>query len=99
MEELPFNQDGYLPLNIDPKFAWAKRNLLDHPIEINRADKHTLLRIPGIGLKSVESILSARTKSKFYHPEELTAFGVNLKRAAPFILVNEKKAAYQTSFF
>ena len=99
MEELPFNQDGHLPLDIDPKFAWAKRNLLDHPIEINRADKHTLLRIPGIGLKSVEAILSARTRSKFYHPEELAAFGVNLKRAAPFLLVNEKKDSFQTSFF
>jgi predicted DNA-binding helix-hairpin-helix protein len=98
LEELPFNQEGHLPLDVDPKFAWANQNLRDHPVEINRADKHTLLRIPGIGIKSADSILAARTKGKFHHPEELTAFGINLKRAAPFILVNEKKASFQTSF-
>jgi predicted DNA-binding helix-hairpin-helix protein len=63
LEELPFNQDGHLPLNEDPKFAWAKINLLGHPIEINRVDKHELLRVPGIGPKSAKAILAARTKS------------------------------------
>lgn len=98
MEELPFNRDGHLPLDIDPKFAWARINLRDHPIEINRADKNMLLRVPGIGPKSAETILAARSKNKLSHPEELHAFGVNLKRAAPFILINGKKAAHQISF-
>jgi predicted DNA-binding helix-hairpin-helix protein len=98
LEELPFNKDGVLPLNVDPKFAWAQINLLGHPIEINRVEKHDLLHVPGIGPKSAKAILSARTKNKLSHPEELHAFGVNLKRAAPFILVDGKRVAYQTAF-
>jgi predicted DNA-binding helix-hairpin-helix protein len=99
LEELPFNQDGHLPLDEDPKYAWARINLSGHPIEINQSDKHELLRVPGIGPKSANAIMSARIKNKLSHPEELHAFGVNLKRAAPFILIDGKKAAYQTSFF
>jgi predicted DNA-binding helix-hairpin-helix protein len=98
MEELPFNQDGYLPLDVDPKYAWAVQNLLENPIEINRADKQMLIRIPGIGLKIANSILTSRVKQKIFQPEELSRYGLNLKRAAPFILVNGKSAAYQTSF-
>lgn len=98
LEELPFNQDGHLPLDVDPKFAWAQLNLLEHPIEINKVDNHELLRVPGIGPKSAKAIMSARKNTKLSHLEELHAFGVNLKRAAPFILINGKRAAYQTSF-
>ena len=98
LEELPFDQTGQLPLNEDPKIAWAKLNLINHPIEINCADKHQLLRIPGIGPKSAQSILAARRESKFTHPEALSAYGVNLKRAAPFMLVNGKAFAHQISF-
>jgi predicted DNA-binding helix-hairpin-helix protein len=98
LEELPFDQNGHLPMDEDPKIAWARQNLRDHPIEINLADKHQLLRIPGIGPKSAKSILEARVKNKLTYPEALSAFGVNLKRAAPFILVDGKYSAYQTSF-
>jgi predicted DNA-binding helix-hairpin-helix protein len=98
LEELPFNQDGHLPQDVDPKFAWAQVNLTNHPVEINQLDKHELLHIPGIGLKSASAILSARTKNKITHHEELSSLGVNLKRAAPFILINGKRSAYQTSF-
>jgi predicted DNA-binding helix-hairpin-helix protein len=57
-----------------------------------------LLRIPGIGPKIANSILEARIKGKLSQPEELSFFGVNLIRAAPFILVNGKYLAHQTSF-
>jgi predicted DNA-binding helix-hairpin-helix protein len=98
LEELPFNPDGHLPQDVDPKFAWARRNLTGHPLEINRVNKHELLHIPGIGPKSARAIIASRTKNKIIHHEELVAIGVNLKRAAPFILINGKTAAYQTSF-
>jgi predicted DNA-binding helix-hairpin-helix protein len=98
LEELPFNKEGDLPLDVDPKFAWAQLNLLGHPIEINLVDKHELLHVPGIGPKSAKAILAARTKNKLLHPEELHSFGVNLKRAAPFILINGKNVAYQIAF-
>lgn len=98
MEELPFNPDGHLPLDVDPKYAWASNNLLEHPVEVNQAEKHLLLRIPGIGPKIANSIVEYRHKNKLFHPEELSQFGVNLKRVAPFILVNGKYISYQTSF-
>jgi len=98
LEDLPFNREGHLPLDVDPKIAWARQNLVDHPIEINRADKHQLLRVPGIGPKSATSILSKRIKNKLSNPEELAALGINIKRAAPFILINGKIAPYQISF-
>jgi predicted DNA-binding helix-hairpin-helix protein len=99
MEELPFNSNGHLPLDIDPKYAWANINLSEHPIEINKADKQTLLRIPGIGPKIANLILDyRRINCNFSHVEELFQFGVNLRRAAPFILVNGKLSPYQTSF-
>ena len=98
LEELPFNQDGHLPQDVDPKFAWARNNLIAHPLEINRMDRNELLHIPGIGPKSVKAILAARSKNKINHYEELSVLGVNLERAAPFILINGKQVAYQTSF-
>jgi predicted DNA-binding helix-hairpin-helix protein len=98
MEDLPFNLDGNLPLDIDPKYAWAKQNLVENPVEINLADKHMLLRIPGIGPKIANSIIETRKTKKFSQSEDLPSFGINLKRAAPFILINGKSAAYQTSF-
>jgi predicted DNA-binding helix-hairpin-helix protein len=98
LEEMPFGQDGQLPLEVDPKVAWARLNLAEHPIEINRAEKQELLRIPGIGPKSANAILSARINLKFSQSEQLHAAGVNLKRAAPYILLNGKRPAYQVSF-
>jgi len=98
LEELPFNQSGHLPLDVDPKYAWAQSNLLAHPIEVNKADMSTLLRIPGIGPKGAKSIVSARIKNKLKNAEELTIFGINMRRAAPFILVDGKSASFQMSF-
>jgi predicted DNA-binding helix-hairpin-helix protein len=98
MEDLPFNPNGHLPLDVDPKYAWARNHLIGFPIEINKADKHTLLRIPGIGPKAASMILAERIKNKIYHVEGLTVFGVNLKRAAPFILVNGKVPVHQETF-
>jgi predicted DNA-binding helix-hairpin-helix protein len=98
MEELPFDPTGHLPLDVDPKYAWARQNLLEHPVEINKADKNLLLRIPGVGPKIANSILEARAKIKFSHPEDLPSFGINLQRAAPFILINGKSTAYQSTF-
>jgi predicted DNA-binding helix-hairpin-helix protein len=98
LEELPFDHDGQLPLDVDPKIAWARLNLTESPAEINRMDKQELLRIPGIGPKSATKILSARRKNKLTHPDQLNALGVNLKRAAPFILINGKCLVFQMTF-
>jgi predicted DNA-binding helix-hairpin-helix protein len=98
LEELPFNQKGQLPLDVDPKYAWAQQNLLNNPVDISCMDKQELLRVPGIGPKSATKILAERKKTKLTNPDQIHAFGVNLKRAAPFILINGKSPVYQTTF-
>jgi predicted DNA-binding helix-hairpin-helix protein len=95
LEELPFDSSGNLPVSIDPKLAWASTHISEQPIELNLADRHDLLRVPGIGPKSASAILKARQTSRLYEIDDLINIGVNPKRAAPFILLNGKRPAYQ----
>lgn len=73
----------------DPKEDWALRHLEFFPVEINRADYHALLRVPGIGVKSARRILGARRNSRLDF-EDLKKIGVVLKRALYFITCNGK---------
>jgi len=95
LEELPFEADGRLPVQSDPKLAWAKRNLANQPIEINRADRHLLLRVPGIGLKGVEVILKARRQGKIRDLTMLNKLGVLAEKAAPFLLFDGRRPVFQ----
>lgn len=72
---------------IDPKCDWAVRHLDKFPVEINRADYYTLLRVPGIGVKSARRIVSARRYGRIDF-EHLKKMGVVLKRAVFFITCN-----------
>lgn len=74
---------------IDPKCDWALRHLELFPIEINRADYYTLLRIPGVGTKSASRIVKARRMAKLEF-NDLKKMGVVLKRALYFITCNGK---------
>ena len=69
---------------LDPKCDWALRHLKAFPVEINRADYNTLLRVPGIGVKSANRIVKARRHSRLDF-SDLKKIGVVLKRAAYFI--------------
>lgn len=69
---------------LDPKCDWALRHLECFPVEINRADYHTLLRVPGIGYKSAGRIVKARRTAKLTF-SDLKKIGVVLKRALYFI--------------
>lgn len=95
LEDMPFVGAGRLPLDVDPKLGWARANLLDAPIEVNRADKQTLLRVPGIGPKGVEAILAARRTGTLSDLQHLRALGVLANRAAPFILLNGRQPIHQ----
>ena len=99
LEEMPFARDGNLPLPTDPKLAWAQLNLAEKPVEINRADKRELLRIPGIGLKGADAILSARRVGRLRDLTALRKLGIVVARAAPFLLVDGKRPASQLSMF
>jgi predicted DNA-binding helix-hairpin-helix protein len=99
LEELPFAKDGNLPLPTDPKLAWAQTNLVETPVEINRAGKRELLRIPGIGPKGAEAILRARRQSKLRDLSVLKKLGVIAERAAPYVLLDGQRAPSQIPLF
>jgi predicted DNA-binding helix-hairpin-helix protein len=92
LEEMPFLQNGNLPLPTDPKLAWAQQNLKEKPLEINKAERRELLRIPGIGPKHADAILQARRSGKINNLSALKKLGVVVTRIAPFILLDGRRA-------
>ncbi|WP_298006819.1 helix-hairpin-helix domain-containing protein [uncultured Anaerolinea sp.] len=95
VEDLPFTREGYLPLETDPKLAWAQTHLIHKPVEINRAEAKELLRVPGIGPKTAQAILSARRNQRIKSEDDLKRLGVPINRAAPFLLVNGRLLQHQ----
>ncbi len=69
---------------LDPKCDWALRHPEQFPVEINRADYYTLLRVPGIGVRSARRIVQARRTARLDFAD-LKKLGVVLKRAVYFI--------------
>lgn len=98
-EELPFLEDGNLPLDADPKLALARSQFAGRPLDINRCSREELLRIPGIGLKRAQTILSARAQSRITGLDQLKKMGVTVKQAAPFLAFNGKKQPGQLTLW
>lgn len=90
INEIVSETNPLLELDIDPKLSWALRNLGSFPIDLNTADIHDILRIPGIGLQSAKKIVEGRRFSKLGW-EHLKKMGVALNRARYFITCQEKK--------
>lgn len=89
-----------LPLHIDPKLSYARIFLLEEPVEVNRADRRDLLRIPGIGPRTVGRILDARRGgSRIRSVEDLKRLGVNTRRALDFMLLDGRKITSQMRLF
>ena len=88
-EELLSEERPDFNILLDPKADWALRNLTLFPVEVNRAPYETLLRVPGIGVKSAQRIVRARRSGtlSFFH---LKKMGVVLKRAHFFITCGGK---------
>ncbi len=87
--ELLSEERPHFNILLDPKCDWAVRHLEQFPVEINRADYRTLLRVPGIGVKSARRIIGAR-KSALLGFDDLKKIGVVLKRALYFITCGGK---------
>lgn len=98
-EELPFDQDGNLPNDRDPKLAWAERHPDLFPVEVNRAPQATLLRVPGIGPQGAASIVQARRSARLRSLEDLRRLGVRSQQAAPFVLLDGRSPQYQLRLF
>jgi predicted DNA-binding helix-hairpin-helix protein len=95
LEDLPFTSASNLPLHADPKQAWAQMYLTDKPVEINKAEKRELIRIPGIGLKGADAILNARRISRLRDLSSLRKLGIIAERAAPYLLFDGHRTAAQ----
>jgi predicted DNA-binding helix-hairpin-helix protein len=95
LDELPFDDRGNLALGKDPKAMWAKAHLSQQPIEINRANRGELLRIPGIGPKTADAIITARRIGSITELAHLKQLGVPTTSAAPYILLNGRRPVYQ----
>lgn len=76
--------DGNLDLEIDPKLAWALANRDRFPVDVNRAEKEMLLRVPGLGTTSVPAIIQARRHRRL-RLDDLQRLGVSLRKVRPFI--------------
>jgi putative DNA modification/repair radical SAM protein len=78
-----------LDSDIDPKLSWALRNFDQFPLDVNKADMRMLLRVPGLGVKSVHKIIQARKYRKL-NWENLKSIGASLNRAKYFITCDSR---------
>jgi predicted DNA-binding helix-hairpin-helix protein len=92
-EELPFDADGNLPLDHDPKTAWALRHVEHFPLEVGRAPYELLLRVPGVGPKAALTLVRERRRSVFRGPEDLRRIGVDTIRAGYFLALRGRRLA------
>ncbi|BCJ90082.1 hypothetical protein IZ6_08170 [Terrihabitans soli] len=90
VDEVFAGTNGMLPLDMDPKLAWALRNRALFPLDINRAGREELLRVPGFGLKTVDRIIAAR-RIHSVSTGDLKRLHVPLKTALPFIVTPDHR--------
>lgn len=75
---------GMLDLDIDPKLSWALAHRETFPVDLNRAPRHLLLRVPGLGAKTVDRLIAARRMTSI-RLSDLTKLTKTVKKAMPFI--------------
>lgn len=81
-------KDGMLDLAIDPKLAWALQRREDFPVDINRARREMLLRVPGLGVRSVDRIIAARRLGAL-RLADLARLTVSVKKLLPFVVTRD----------
>jgi predicted DNA-binding helix-hairpin-helix protein len=99
LDDIPFEEDGTLPTDMDPKLAWARKHLTGHPVELNQASRRELLRVPGIGLRTADAILHARRLGRLRDLSDLNGLGAAASRAAPFVLLDGRRPPHQLRFW
>ncbi|WP_454599235.1 putative DNA modification/repair radical SAM protein [Qipengyuania sp. SM2507] len=76
--------DGNLPLDIDPKLAWALKFRENFPLDVNRASREQLLRVPGLGVKAVNRIVASR-RHRTLRLDDVAKLTVSIAKVRPFI--------------
>ena len=80
--------DGMLPLDIDPKLAWALKFRGSFPVDVNRAPREQLLRVPGLGTKAVGRILKSR-RWRAITLDDVARLTVSVAKVRPFIVTSD----------
>jgi putative DNA modification/repair radical SAM protein len=88
--------EGQLDLGLDPKTAWALANRDNFPVDVNRAERGELLRVPGLGVRVVKRIVSTR-RQRTLRFADLKAMGANLHRARFFVVTADHRPARDQS--
>ncbi len=83
-------ENGMLDLDIDPKLAWALKNRGCFPVDVNTGPREMLLRVPGLGKRAVDRIVSARRHTKL-RLEAVERLSAGLKRARPFVIAADHR--------
>ena len=83
-------EGGMLPLDIDPKLAWALKHRDRFPVDVNTAEREMLLRVPGLGSRAVERIVAARRHCRL-RLDDVARVTASLKRARPFLIAADHR--------
>jgi predicted DNA-binding helix-hairpin-helix protein len=89
-EILAGGEGGMLDLELDPKLAWALKHRGRFPVDVNRAPREELLRVPGLGRRTVERLLASRRHGAI-RLDDLARLRVPLRRAAPFLVTADPR--------
>ena len=77
--------DGMLPLDIDPKLAWALKFRERFPVDVNRSSREMLLRVPGLGVRAVDHVVASR-RHRTLRLEDVARLTVSIAKVRPFIV-------------
>lgn len=94
-DDLVFDDQGNLSAHADPKMLWAMHHPERFPLEVNTASREDLLRVPGVGPKSVAIILARRRQGRIRALDQMGLPGALARRAAPFVTLNGRRPEFQ----
>jgi putative DNA modification/repair radical SAM protein len=90
--EIAGDSEGMLALDIDPKLDWALRHRDRFPLDVNRASREDLLRVPGFGTKAVDRIIATRRTTSI-RVADLARLHIPGNKALPFIVLSDHRPA------
>jgi len=91
-DEIVTGNDGLLDLAIDPKLSWALAHRETFPVNVNTAEREVLLRVPGLGVKSIDKIIAAR-RHRTLGLEDIARLTRSLEKCRPFIIARDWRPA------
>jgi predicted DNA-binding helix-hairpin-helix protein len=81
-------EDGMLDLSLDPKLAWALKHRADFPIDVNSAPRERLLRVPGLGTRSVDKLIMSRRSGRL-RLDDVARMTRGIGRARDFLVADD----------